>query len=119
MTYRFLEEEEWEKLQGVVFGNDKWIPHPKTSSVFVAEDADKKIVGFLVAQLMIHVEPMWVEDAKRGGPIAFTLWQGMIDFLKSSGVKAFQTMASDEKIGNYLERLGLKKLPYIPYGGEL
>lgn len=118
LTYRLLKEDEWEKLKGLA-ENDEWIPHPSTSAVIIAEDNDDKIVGFLVAQLAVHVEPVWVTPADRGTSTMFMMWRNMQEHLKDQGVKNYFCHASSAQIGSYLERLGLKRLDYLSYLGEV
>jgi len=118
LTYRLLKAEEWEKLKGLA-ENDGWIPNPQVSAIVIAEDDDDKIVGFLVAQLAVHVEPLWVAPSSRGGVTMARLWHEMQGHLREQGVKAFFSHASNEEIGSYLERLGLQKISFIPYMGGL
>jgi len=117
LTYRLLKPEEWERLKGLA-DNDDWIPHPGASAVMVAE-ADGQIIGFLVAQLAIHVEPLWITPGARGGATMARLWHEMQRHLREQQVKVFFSHASTEDMGAYLERLGLSKLEFIPYVGRL
>ena len=117
LTYRLLKPEEWERLKGLA-DNDDWIPHPGASAVIVAE-AEGKIEGFLVAQLAIHVEPIWISSLSRGGAMMFRLWTEMQKHLREQQIKVFFSHASTAEIGAYLERLGLEKLEFIPYVGRL
>src|SRR5512135_1973620 len=109
LMFRLLKPEEWNLLKGLA-ENDDWIPHPGSSAVIVAQDNDDKIVGFLVAQLAVHVEPLWVAPSGRGGMTMVRLWHEMQGHLREQGIKIFFSHASTEEIGAYLERLGLERL---------
>lgn len=66
MEYRELPPDEWSKVAPIFHFYGALLPATELAHIFVAEDDEGKIVGFLTLQLVPHMEPMWVEEQERG-----------------------------------------------------
>lgn len=58
--YRELTAEEIQTVAGVFTDRGAQLPDPATSS-FIGAVEDGRVIGFLVLQLKLHAEPMWIE----------------------------------------------------------
>lgn len=73
ITFRDLPPEEWYKLAPQFKGKSE-LPAPEYASIVVAERG-VEIVGFVVTQFALHVEPLWVAPAERGTK----LWKPLLE----------------------------------------
>lgn len=62
MTYRLLRENEFELLGPAYANYGLPLPNPETALVAGAFDDSGKLVGFWVAQMQIHMEPLWLDN---------------------------------------------------------
>lgn len=113
ITYRQLPVEEYDRLIGLG-PNDDWIPIPENGRVLVAEK-DGQIVGFCALQIALHIDPLWVKDGEANGMTGARLWNMAVENLKENHINVFYVFAETGIAAGYLERLGLKRLPFIPY----
>lgn len=104
-TVRRLRPDEYNRLVGIM-PEDLWIPDPSISSITIAEEADE-IVGFWVAQSVVHLEPVWIKPERRGGTILGEMWKEM-----RGGLTRAYAFSTCEKISGYLERLGFRPNDY-------
>lgn len=65
------------------------------------------MVGFIVAQLAAHLEPIWIKDPSRHPILAAQLWASGVDYLNKLGIGAYFVYASNEQMADYMKRLGL------------
>jgi hypothetical protein len=105
-TIRLLEADEYHKLEGLA-PPDEWIPSPDHSQIIVVE-RDSEIISYLVAQMVVHVEPIWIHPDHRNGFLGRRMWRMMTDVLTRLGVPDFYAFAPNETIQNYVGRLGMK-----------
>lgn len=73
------------------------------------------MVGFQVAMAVVHLEPIWVDPAYRGSGVAARLFKTAASLLDHFRTSVAFVFADRSKIAEYLERLGLTKLPYSTY----
>lgn len=120
MTFRELRKDEWDRLAGILSAEfDQQLPDPSSSLIVVAEDGGE-IVGLLVAQLLLHTEPLWVRPSHRGKIIIPHLVECLRRLIPDAGY-AFAT-TTNGKVSRLLERLGFKRQEFVTYrwvGGVL
>ncbi len=104
---------EWDRLKGLI-PQDDWIPDPANGRIMIAE-RNGSIIGFCVIQLAVHIDPLWVSGDEQNGMTAVRLWNMAVENLKQNGVNVFYVFAETGGAAGYLERLGLKRLNFIPY----
>lgn len=95
--------------------------NPAMSIVAVAEDEQThEIKGYWVAQLQVHVEPIWLSPELRGeGRTGLKMFAAILAGLNTFGIKNFYSFADTAEIAGYLERLGLKLTPFVTYFGAV
>jgi len=111
LTYRLLEPWEWNRIVELLPDKSDRIPNPGLSTCAVAQDGDK-IVGFLFAQYVVHVEPLWVDKDYRGEGLPERLWEAVAPRLKGAVVYAF---SPNGLIAKLLDHLGFEKLSWETY----
>lgn len=114
MTIRDLPAAEWGKLEGHPALAGQALPDPAYHRIVVAEDKDR-IVGAWFMMQVIHLEPVWIDPAYRGGTLPLRMLSTMTSILDSCSVKQAFCFADRLEIASYLERLGMKQLPYETY----
>ena len=73
----------------------------------VAED-DGRIVGLLVLQNVLHVEPLWVDEAYRGRHVSGRLVSGMKKLFSNTPMVFAHT--ENPRVGKLLARFGMEPL---------
>ncbi len=68
------------------------------------------MVGFIVAQLAAHLEPIWVRSPSEHPLLAAQLWASGVKYLGDSNIGAYFVYASDDKMADYMRRLGLTEV---------
>ncbi len=106
MLVRILDPRSFHRLRGL-WENDDWIPDPAIAKVVVAE-VDGKIIGFWVAQVVCHLEPIWIRPAERNKTVAGALWKKMQAVTEK--VTRIYAFSDTREIDDYLERLGFKHM---------
>jgi len=76
VVLRFLEPNEFYKLEGVYKEHDDALPSPELSSILVAELEDETIIGFCAVQLNPFIT-MWIQDEYRHNGIWKELVEGV------------------------------------------
>lgn len=110
-TYRKVDWTEWHRVAQTFtqFTDDTIpdpkLPHPALAEIVVAEDEDGNIVGFLVAQLVKHLEPLWIAPDHRGK----VSWTKLVNMLDPHGCYMF---AHDGKSARRAEVFGARKEKY-------
>lgn len=69
------------------------------------------MVGFVVQQLVYHVEPLWVGESKRGGSLAGELVARMDGHFAESGTP-YYSFSDNAWVDRAARRLGMKELHY-------
>lgn len=107
MKYRFLETEEWSRLEAFL-EKDK-IPNPVLAKVAVAETEHGEIAGFLVVQMVIHMEPLRIVEKYRHA-VRFDRLAAKID--EAVGHKNYYAFSETPLIEKMLKFVKFIKLPY-------
>lgn len=110
LTYRFLQTEEWDRLDELVNGEGP-IPPPTISNVAVAEDEDGEIVGALFLQLALHMEPLIITE-KGKGKVDFRSFKDLLEASIASAESVYYVFSPDAKIGKMCRVGGMTQLPY-------
>ena len=110
---RVLPSEEWPRLQGVLEAEGGRLPDPATAQIVVHE-AQGEIIGFLVVQLVPHLEPIWVHPDYRGKGLVSSLVNAGRSLLGSGEFFAF---SPNRAMGALATKEGLTPLPWTVYRG--
>lgn len=105
-TERWLPVDEWHKVAGVFAAQQKSLPAPELARIRVAEEGDR-IVGFLVWQLVPHVEPLWIDESYRGR----VWWPKLLEAAMAECSSAY-VFAPDAHIAGMAEAMGFEELPW-------
>lgn len=108
MVGSHIEElEDYSELDGLI--DPERLPNAEFSRCFVHRGDDGHIDGYVFAQPIIVVEPIWVAEHKRGTGVAPRLFGEAIEALQREGTTpAFYCRAERPEIEGYLKRLGMK-----------
>lgn len=91
---------------------------PASCVVVVAEEPDThKIMGYWVAQLVVHTEPVWLDPEIRSSGVGIKMYAALLAGLAKFGIKDFYAFSDREEIADYLQRLGLTLTPFITFRG--
>ena len=117
MTIRRLGPDEYDKLHACDWLRPDRRPQPETSVVYVAEESGE-LQGFVVAQLVLCAEPIWVAPKKRGGTVALDLYRELEKELRTLSLRGIVTHATNKIWMSVLERLGFKSMKAVGYEKE-
>lgn len=120
MKVRELDPLEWYKLDGMEAESVWPLLNPDRDRVIVVEN-DEKIVGSWILMQVFHMECVWVHPDHRGnGSVARRLLSGMMNLIKSLGLKGAVTNSMTPEIDKIIEKLNGVKIPgefyFIPVG---
>ena len=107
LTYKWLDNEQIAALDPIMFARNLPALNRETTRVRAAYDGDK-LVGFLVLQLMPHLEPLWVDRDYRGSEIANTLVDDMFAFVAECGIRGFVCIADSPIVEGMCVERGLQ-----------
>lgn len=111
---RLLTEEEVLQFVKPVYDKGGYpLPDPATS-VFVGVLRGGKVKAFLGLQVMLHAEPLWIEDGEAN------LLTGLVEraeeiILERTGPQWVYLFAPPGKVARIAERLGMQLEPYCVY----
>lgn len=113
ITVRRLPPEEWQRLLKVP-PFDAGVPltiSPGVDKVIVLEDPSGKIVGYWMAFLAVHLEPMWIDPEHRGRvSVNRKIWREARAAVLEFGTNiAFALINADSPAARYAERLGFRR----------
>jgi hypothetical protein len=119
MNIRTLPFAEWPRIEGVFVQMGSTLPNPEFAQILVAEEPNAdglvEIVGFIVTQLVPHIEPIWVAPARRGDGVWSQLADAAIkQFPVGQVFYAFTPTAAVEALAN---KAGLEKLDWSIHRG--
>lgn len=119
LTYRWINgpkisESEWlremERIDAIMAARG-WMPlNQATSVIRTAEDTDGKLLGFLVLQLVPHVEPMFLAPAARGLGIAERLIDDMDTFVTDADIRGFMVVADNPFVAQRCQQHDMKRV---------
>lgn len=105
ITYRILPHEEFERLKELMCdeGYKDNVPDPRFCRVVVAE-REATIVAFLVCQMAVHMEPLWILPEERGK----VNWPRMLHMHEENLISPFYVFAPNERISAMCAAVGMK-----------
>lgn len=106
---RELPADDWGRLVSVFEQNKTVTPDPDLARILVAEE-DAKITGFIVIQLVPHLEPIYVAPEQRGTDTWSQLAEAAVAFMPLGS--EFYAFAPRPAIEHMAERVGMVKLPW-------
>jgi hypothetical protein len=116
MTYRLLSAEEWPRLEAVMQKHGARTPSPAGASAAVAEDADGNIQGILFLQLVIHMEPLVLENPNvRFDRLAQVLHESVSQY---KGL-VYYSFSETEVVNGMAKHMGFDRLPYEVWKKEV
>ena len=115
ITVERLPKQEFGSLRKIEEG---FVPNADESIVVVAKDGEK-IVGRMFLISVAHVEGTWIDAEARNGTIAARMMREMEKQAAGAGLRTIFAYAEDEKVGEYIERLGYSKVPLAVFRKEL
>jgi hypothetical protein len=119
---RILPPSEWYRIEPVFQAQGVPLPHPDFAGIVVIESAEAsdegvyRLAGFMVIQLVPHLEPIWINPAKRGTD----LWKRLVAAAKAQfapGVP-FYVFTPNPALERMAEESGLAKLPWSVHRGQ-
>jgi hypothetical protein len=69
MTIQILPPDEWSQIEPLFLERGVPLPDPELARIIAAKDETDTISGFLVIQLVPHLEPFWIAPEHRGSPL--------------------------------------------------
>ena len=115
VAYRWLDgwtatDEEWDRIETIIETRG-WIPlNRRTTRVLLAETAAGGLVGFIVLQLIPHVEPLFVAPSMRATGVAEDLAERMKAYLDEVGVRGYIATAENPSAAKLCEAHGMTKV---------
>lgn len=91
---RFLDPEQYYLLEEFCEQENLPMLHPEWSKVVAAIDLDtQKVVGIMVAQMQVHVEPIWIKEGYRNGKLSTELADSLDGYLDGLAVAGGREIA--------------------------
>ena len=110
VSVRFLEPEAFYLVDA--FCQRQGIPllDPKFSKVVAAIDLDSgEVVGIVAAQMVLHAEAIWVDEASRGGRIWLDMAEMMDSYLMVMGAAGVYNQPTNPTAEKLAEKMGYVK----------
>jgi N-acetylglutamate synthase-like GNAT family acetyltransferase len=98
--------------------HEGYVPDPSISVALVFKQ-EGEIVGRVFLLAPTHVEGPWVREDLRGGLIGHRLMESAEQEAKSRGITKLFAYAADDKLANYLDRMGYQKQPFTVWAKEI
>ncbi len=111
LTYKWLDNEQISALDPIMFSRNLPALNRETTRVRAAYDGDR-LVGFLVLQLLPHLEPLYVDRTYRGNgsELANKLIDDMFAFVGDCGIRGFISIADDPIAEQICIARGMKQI---------
>lgn len=120
VTYRWIEgpeasPEDWAHIENIMSARG-WMSLSRVwTRVLMAEDMDKKLVGFVCLQAIPHTGPLWVAPSMRGTDVAKSLADQIINFMYESEARGWFAIASNSIVAKMCEEHGMVKIDHPVY----
>lgn len=118
-TYRFLQPDEYTKVDPIFSHFDWYRPSPGSGAIAVAEDPDGNIKALLTLQLVPHAEPIFCSDSNVN---LFQLRSMVEDMVKGSSSTlgpGYVIVATNEESERLAIANGMTKLEGVLYRKEV
>jgi hypothetical protein len=100
-------QEEWDRIESILVARNWNSLNRDASRILVAEDVSGQLLGFFVAQYVIHTEPMWVLPSQRASGIADDLADKMLEFMISNNARGWVLVANSPIVAKMAEARGM------------
>lgn len=119
-NYRWIEGttatvEEWDRVEALLAARGWMSLSRDASRILVAEDDDGKLLGFVVLQLIPHVEPLYVIPSMRATGLAEDLADHIISFLVEQKARGWMAVAESPFAEKLCEREGMQRVQLPVY----
>lgn len=112
VNYRFLPESEWHKLEAIFDEYGSQPPAKGLGKIAIAED-NGQIVGFVVLQLVLHAEPLWIrEDHRQTDTVSWRRLLNMVGECAAQIGKEYYVFIPDERAAHIAKVAGLSPLSW-------
>lgn len=115
---RLLRPEEWSFLFPIFDAEGAKVPSPTTSFVAAAFDGPD-LVGFWVAQAMIHAGPLWIRPDRRGSGLWRKLSAALEGQMTSRPGAGYYSFSAEPKVEAIFQKLGYREMPYKVWAKEV
>lgn len=95
------------------------LPSPFSIVIVARHEETDEIKGFWVSQMVVHTEPVYIAPDVRNGLVGVQMLAKLMTELHMLGIVNHYCFAPNQYIGQYLERLGMEKLPWSVYFGTI
>lgn len=111
IEYRELTPDEVASLIPIFQGQDAVFPRPEYSR-FVGAVEGGKVIGFIVLQIQLHAEPMWIEEGRA------SIFKGLITeaektILRTSGPQLVYVFAPAGRVSQMATSMGMQLEPWV------
>jgi Acetyltransferase (GNAT) family len=119
ITYKWLDgpsltDAEWaretEAIDRVIEARGWMRLNKNTSRIRIAEDADGKLAGFYIFQMIGHAEPLYVRPSMRGTEVADRLADDMEKWLLETDARGWVLMADSPITAKMAEKRGMVRV---------
>lgn len=114
MELKRLTQDEYRALPGA-----EPLERLPVDSVVVAALSDGQVIGRTVLLNMLHLEGTWVTSSRRNGLVGARLIREAQEQAKEVGASMLLAYTADLKHGEYMQRLGYKRVPVEVWAKEI
>lgn len=111
---RFLAPDEYWRIAPLFEAEAAPLPDPNFSKVLVALDGEK-VAGLMVAQMVLHVEPIIIEREYRGTGVWRDMAEMMDGYLEACGMMGAYAQPVHESTKHMCEALGYIEMQHPLY----
>jgi hypothetical protein len=108
---RFLEPHEMHLIAPLFEKEEAPLPDPNFSKVLVAMDGDK-VAGLMVAQMVLHVEPIIIEREYRGTGVWREMAEMLDGYLETCGMMGAYAQPVHESTKHMCEQMGYVEMQH-------
>jgi hypothetical protein len=109
LEVRFLEPEEYGKIAHLFTEEQAAMPDPQFSKVLVALDGEH-VVGIMVAQMALHVEPIIIEKDYRGTGVWKEMAEMLDGYLSGTGIAGAYAQPVHPSTKHMTEQMGFVEM---------
>jgi len=107
---RFLEPDEYYKLESIFLENDDEVPNPKISRIYIIEVVETQEIIAFVDIVLVPMVTMWIEPSHRHSGLWVKLIEGIYP-ISERNKRTYVVCTKDETI-EMCKRLGLRLLDH-------
>ena len=120
VSYRWVDgitasDADWDRIEAILAARGWMSLNRPTTRILLAEDAEGKLAGFSILQMVPHLEPLWVAPSQRASGLAESLADQMVDFMVSIQARGWMVVAESPFAARLCEREGMVKVEVPVY----